>query len=154
MWGIFSWLTSSRLNASIDFSPQPILKYLSEAIRPIYARPGPYIELCTPNLSSLRCILSYIIEYYALWWCILLLYAASIVYLRPTDMAEAQILARYSRVLHNHIHTNARIDFVAWTNTRIREYILVKHSRQDLQKQVILHIFPLADRKAKASKLI
>ena len=83
---------------SIDFSPRRILEYLSEAIRPIYAQSGPYVELRTSNLSSLGCILSYIIEYYALRWCILLLYVANIVYLRPMEMVEAQILAQYSRI--------------------------------------------------------
>lgn len=33
-------------------------------------------------------------------------------------------------MLRNHTRTNASIDFVAWTNTRIREYILVKHSSE------------------------
>jgi hypothetical protein len=80
-------------NASIDFSPCRILEYSLEAIRPIYTQSGPYVELRTSNLSSHGCILSYIIEYYALRWCILLLYVASMVYLRPTEMVEAQILA-------------------------------------------------------------
>jgi hypothetical protein len=96
-------------NASIDFSPRRILEYSSEAIRPIYARSGPYAELRTSNLSSLGCILSYIIEYYALQWCILLLYVANIVYLRPTEMVEAQILARYSRTSSIYTRSSANI---------------------------------------------
>ena len=48
----------TRTSASIDFSPRPILEYSSEAIRPIYARSGPYVELCTSNILSPKCILS------------------------------------------------------------------------------------------------
>jgi hypothetical protein len=43
-------------NASIDLWPQRIFEYLSEAIRLKYARPRPYVELRTSNLSSLGCI--------------------------------------------------------------------------------------------------
>ena len=45
-------------NVSIDFSPHRILEYSSEAIRPIYAQSGSYVELRTSNLSSLGCVLS------------------------------------------------------------------------------------------------
>ena len=46
------WILAA--NASIDSPERRIFEYLSEAIRPIYARYGPYVELCTSNLSSLR----------------------------------------------------------------------------------------------------
>ena len=43
-------------------------------------------------------------------------------------ISNTRILAGYLRVLRNHTRMNASIDFVAWTNTHIREYILLKHS--------------------------
>ena len=55
------WILAA--NASIDFPERRIFEYSSEAIRPIYARYGPYVELRTSNLSSLVCILSYTVEY-------------------------------------------------------------------------------------------
>src|ERR1700733_7661748 len=50
-------------NASIDFPERRILEYSSEAIWPIYARSGPYVELRALNIFSPRCILSYTVEY-------------------------------------------------------------------------------------------
>ena len=55
------WILAA--NASIDFPERRILEHLSEAIWPIYARSGPYVELCTSNISSPGCIISYTVEY-------------------------------------------------------------------------------------------
>ena len=50
-------------NASIDLALRRIFEYFSEAIMLIYAPSGPDVELCTPNIPSLRCILLYTAEY-------------------------------------------------------------------------------------------
>jgi hypothetical protein len=67
------------------------------------------------------------------WSSITRLILANIEYLYSFEceysrISNTRIFAGYSRALRNHTRTNASIDIVAWTNTRIREYILVKHS--------------------------
>ena len=127
-------------NASIDFPERQIFEYFLGAIRLIYTWFGSYIELCTSNLSSLGCILSYTGP--------LLMYItplrSNLVYLRPRETVEAQILdwysrisntrifVGYSRVLHNHTRTNANIDIgtcrnilYLWVYTRWRSEALL-----------------------------
>ena len=64
---------------------------------------APYIKFI------IGCILPYIIEYYALQLCVLLLYVANIVYLRPTEMVEVQILARYSQISSIYSGSSAKL---------------------------------------------